>query len=76
MNLADQLQADINYQKIIQQVSTDLSRNTQSFISDSLLRNGHIQRLKNDGFNVNSDGQQYNGGVYVSFKQPYYGPYN
>lgn len=67
MNLAEQLKADINFNKIITKLQRELSTSDKVFIDSNLAEN-NIARLKSEGFDVNSDGQQYNGGVYVSFK--------
>lgn len=67
MNLADQLQADINFNKIVSKLRQDLTTKDTSFIS-SYLAKGNIQRLKDEGFSVNNEGEWRNGGIYVSFK--------
>lgn len=67
MNLAEQLKADINFGKIVTKLQRELVNNDRVFIDDSLAEN-NIARLKSEGFDVNTDGRQYNGGVYVSFK--------
>lgn len=67
MNLAEQLKADINFGKIVAKLQRELVNSDRVFIDDSLAEN-NITRLKSEGFDVNTDGRQYNGGVYVSFK--------
>lgn len=67
MNLAEQLKADINFGKIVTKLQRELVNSDRVFIDDSLAEN-NIARLKSEGFDVNTDGRQYNGGVYVSFK--------
>ncbi len=67
-NLAEQLQNDIKYDKIISRLSREL-RNSSSVFITNLELGSNLTRLKEDGFKVNSDGQWREGGVFVSFKQ-------
>jgi hypothetical protein len=67
MNLAEQMQADINYQKIINNLRSGLTSSNKILIESNLFE-GNGKRLEEDGFKINYDGQQYNGGVYVGFK--------
>jgi biotin operon repressor len=68
MNLANQMKADINFNKIVSQLQREFSSGkSQVFIDSNLLEN-NIQRLRDEGFQVNTDGYQYNGGAYISFK--------
>lgn len=68
MNLAEQLQKEINFNSIISKLQRELSQGKEKVFIPSHLANGNIERLKTEGFDVNSDGMQYNGGVYVGFK--------
>lgn len=67
MNLAEQLQRDINFNKIISQLQRELVTKDRVLISSNL-SDGNVERLREEGFKVDTDGQQYNGGVFVSFK--------
>lgn len=68
MNLAEKIKADINFDKIVEQLRTGLANNDRVLISSELALN-NIDRIKASGFEVNSDGQWREGGVYVSFKK-------
>lgn len=69
MNIAEQMQADIRFNQILSQLQRDFSIGKQRVLIDSNLLENNIQRLRDAGFDVNTDGMQYNGGAYVSFKQ-------
>lgn len=68
MNLADQLQSELNFNKIVSQLQREFGQGKEQVFIPSHLSNGNVERLKTEGFKVNSDGEQYNGGIYVSFK--------
>lgn len=68
MNIAEQLQADINFNEVISILSRELITNDRVLISSYLAKN-NVERLVKEGFEVNSDGQWREGGVYVSFKK-------
>jgi len=67
MNIAEQLQAELNFNKIINKLSRELSNKSSVFIDSDLAQN-NIEKLRNEGFNVETEGAWRNGGVYVSFK--------
>lgn len=67
MKLADKLKQDLNFNEIVNKLHSELKLDNSVFIP-SHLAEGNIQRLRNEGFKVNDDGYQRNGGVYVSFK--------
>ncbi len=69
MNLAEQMKADINFNKIISQLQREFSSGKSQVLIDSNLLENNIQRLRDEGFHVDTDGFQYNGGAYVSFKK-------
>ena len=68
MNLADQMKADINFNKIVSQLQREFSSGKTRVLIDSNLLENNIQRLRDEGFEVNTDGYQHNGGAYISFK--------
>lgn len=68
MNLADQMKADINFNKIVSQLQREFSSGKTSVLINSNLLENNIQRLRDEGFEVNTDGYQYNSGAYISFK--------
>ena len=67
MTIAEQLQTELNFNKIINQLSRELANNSPVFIESHLVEN-NIQKLRSEGFNVETEGAWRNGGVYVSFK--------
>ena len=69
MNLAEQMQADINFDKILSKLKLEFSSGKKEVFIDNGLLYGNLQRLRDGGFNVDTDGLQFNGGAYVSFKQ-------
>lgn len=68
MKLADQLRSNIEFKNIIQKLEREIVVGNETvFVQcDGTV----LQRLRDEGFNVNTDGIQYNGGAYVSLKQP------
>jgi hypothetical protein len=67
MNLAEQMKADINFNKILLKLQIELQSKDSVFIKSSLAEN-NIQRLREEGFHVDDTGEWRNGGVYVSFR--------
>lgn len=68
MNLAEQMKSDINFNEIISKLRSEFGQGSDRVFIPSNLSDGNIDRLKKEGFDVNSDGQWREGGVYVSFK--------
>lgn len=68
MNIAEQLQSELNFNKIVSQLQREMGQGkTQVFIPSNLATN-NIERLRAEGFQVNNEGEWRNGGIYVSFK--------
>jgi DNA-directed RNA polymerase beta' subunit len=66
MNLADQLKANIEFNNAVQKLQREIVKGNESVLinaSESVLN-----RLREEGFHVNTDGFQFNGGAYVSLK--------
>lgn len=68
MNIADQMKADICFNQILSQLQREFSSGKKTVLINSNLLENNIERLRGEGFQVNTDGFQYNGGAYVSFK--------
>lgn len=68
MNLAEQLQSELNFNKIVSQLQKGFGQGETSVFIPSNLAKNNVQRLIDEGFQVNSEGEWRNGGVYVSFK--------
>lgn len=68
MNLAEQLQSELNFNKIVSQLQREFSQGKTSVFIPSNLATNNVQRLRDEGFQVNNEGEWRNGGVYVSFK--------
>ncbi len=57
MNIAEQLQSELNFNKIVSQLQREFGQGkTTVFISSNLATN-NTQRLRDEGFQVNNDGE-------------------
>lgn len=66
MNLADQLKHNIEFNNAIQKLQREIIHGNESVLIQA---SGNVlKRLEDEGFKVNYDGYQFNGGAYVSLK--------
>ena len=68
MNLADQLKENIELQKALQKLQREIVVGHERVLiqTDAM---GVYKKLKEEGFDVNMDGFQFNQGAYVGLKQ-------
>lgn len=67
MKLADQLKQKIELKRVLKQLEDEIVEGHETVFVQASEK--ILDKLRDEGFEVNTDGIQYNGGGYVSLKQ-------